>query len=56
VLAEGEVNAPGWIAAEVDLNALRRLREEGEMRNWLDWPLQPGAQALEALVEVVDLR
>jgi predicted amidohydrolase len=43
VLVEGALNAPGWVAAEVDLAALRRLRTGGETRNHVDWPDQPGA-------------
>lgn len=45
LLAEGEINAPGWIAATIDLAALHRLRTEGEMRNYRDWTEQPGADA-----------
>ena len=30
--------------------------ETGEMRNWRDWPLQPGAPATHVQVEIVDLR
>jgi predicted amidohydrolase len=55
VLAEGTLNTPGWISAEVDLAALRRVRREGETRNHLDWPEQPGAAPLAERVEIVDL-
>jgi predicted amidohydrolase len=56
VLAEGEVNRPGWVYADVDLARLAELKASGEMRNAADWRLQPGAAALGRGVEVVDLR
>jgi len=55
VAAEGELDRPGWIYAEVDLERLRRLVETGEMRNAADWKLQPGAVALGQQVEVIAL-
>ncbi len=54
-LAEGTLNAPQWVVAEIDLAALRRLRTSGEMRNYADWPSQPGAEPLAHTVEVVSL-
>jgi hypothetical protein len=55
VLVEGTLNTPGWVAAEVDLAALRRLRTEGETRNHVDWTAQPSATPLAEWVEIVDL-
>jgi predicted amidohydrolase len=55
VLAEGMLNAPLWVHGEVDLARLRRVKAVGEMRNSTDWPAQPGAVPLRALVEVVAL-
>lgn len=55
ILAEGVANAPGWITAAVDLAALVRLRETGEMRNRRDWEKQAGAAPLGADVEIVKL-
>jgi predicted amidohydrolase len=55
VLTEGTVNERGWIAAEIDLEALHSLRARGEMRNSKDWYLQPGAADLRHLAEVVRL-
>jgi predicted amidohydrolase len=43
ILAEGELNRPMWVYADIDLAHLRRIRTSGEMRNALDWPDQPGA-------------
>lgn len=54
-LAEGVLNAEQWVSATVDLAALRRLRTSGEMRNFGDWPAQPGAEPLKHTVEVVKL-
>jgi predicted amidohydrolase len=56
VLAEGTLNAPGWIYGAVDLAHLARLRTTGEMRNTTDWSHQPGATPLAAAVHHVDLR
>ncbi len=42
ILAEGKLNATGWIHATADLAALARLADTGEMRNRADWRLQPG--------------
>lgn len=53
ILAEGTVDKPGWVTATIDLARLRRLRAEGEMRNFVDWANQPGASCLEGKVEVV---
>lgn len=56
VLAEGVLNAEQWVYAAADLAALRRLRTSGEMRNFGDWPAQPGAEPLKHTVELVSLR
>lgn len=53
VLAEGTLNEPGWVAAEINLAGLRQLRESGEMRNWRDWSRQPGAAPLGDGIEVI---
>ena len=55
VLAEGQLNTPGWVYADVDLDALRGLKSRGEMRNVEDWSLQPGAVPLPQHVELVKL-
>lgn len=52
VLAEGGINAPVWVTASIDFEALRRLRYGGEMRNFLDWSMQPGAVTLSAQADV----
>lgn len=55
VLAEGTINSAEWVTATIDLERLRRVRTTGEMRNFADWPLQPGATPLGAKVEIVNL-
>jgi predicted amidohydrolase len=55
IVAEGTLNAHEWVYAAVDLAALRRLRTSGEMRNFADWPAQPGAEPLRHTVETVSL-
>lgn len=54
VIAEGRLNEPGWIVGEIEPARLTRLRASGEMRNYADWSLQPGAVPAPA-AELVDL-
>jgi predicted amidohydrolase len=54
VVAEGTLDEPGWVTGTIDLKRLRKLRGLGEMRNFADWPRQPGLAA-EPAVEVVNL-
>jgi predicted amidohydrolase len=56
VLAEGELDRPGWIVADIDFAALRRARDNGETRNRADWTSQPGSAPLAARAEVVTLQ
>lgn len=42
VLAMGRLNEPGWVAADVDLAELDRLRRTGEQLNLRDWGTQDG--------------
>lgn len=37
VIAEGAMNTPGWVYADVDPDALRRVRGEGDVRTRADW-------------------
>ena len=55
VLAEGRINEPGWIAATIDLAALREIRASGEMRNHSDWSRQPGRAPLASHCEIIAL-
>jgi predicted amidohydrolase len=55
VLATGTLNTAQWVSATIDLQHLKQVRESGEMRNSLDWALQPGAPATAVNVERVSL-
>ncbi len=55
VLAEGHMNAAEWVSATIDLARLKRIRETGEMHNFEDWTLQPGAPMSRVTVETVSL-
>lgn len=55
VIAEGVLDAAQWVSGTVDLARLRRVRSTGEMRNFADWSVQPGAASLIGNVEVVSL-
>jgi len=41
VLAAGEMDAPGWVFAELDPARLEEVRENGVVRNHRDWPRAP---------------
>ncbi|MEQ1577911.1 MAG: carbon-nitrogen hydrolase family protein [Hyphomicrobium sp.] len=59
VIAQGELNAAQWVTGTIDLSRLQRVRETGEMRNYADWSVQPGAgspQALAGGVEAVSMK
>ncbi len=51
VLAVGTLNAPGWVHADLDLAALREVREAGTTLNARDWP-QAQRQAAGEVVTV----
>ena len=55
ILAEGALNEPGWVTADVNLERLHQLRTSGEMRNYIDWTHQPGVAPLQDQVEIVAL-
>jgi predicted amidohydrolase len=40
ILVEGKENEAGWIYATVDLTEIARIREEGQVFNYRDWPKQ----------------
>jgi predicted amidohydrolase len=39
VVAQGSLDAPGWVFGDLDLAALARVREEGQVTNHRDWSL-----------------
>lgn len=48
MIAEGKLDAVQWVFADLDLDALARVREDGEVLNSRNWSLQPGAGELPA--------
>jgi predicted amidohydrolase len=40
ILAEGKLNEVQWVFAEVSLSACGTVREQGQVFNYRDWPLQ----------------
>jgi predicted amidohydrolase len=40
ILAIGELNAVQWVFAEISLSACGTVREQGQVFNYRDWPLQ----------------
>lgn len=40
ILAIGELNASQWVYAEVSLDAIATVRQQGQVFNYRDWPLQ----------------
>lgn len=56
VVVEGPLSEPRWVVGEIDFARLRKLRTSGEMRNFADWSVQPGAGPLAAGVEQVSMR
>ncbi len=46
VLALGALNEPQWVYATLDLDLLDAVRNDGDVLNVRDWPLQPGAPVL----------
>jgi len=55
VVAEGTLNKAEWVTGTIDLARLARVRDTGEMHNFHDWKLQPGAPMTTVKVEQVKL-
>lgn len=55
VIAEGALDQPRWVTAEIDFARLRSLKASGEMRNYADWAFQPSVTPLATVVETVRL-
>lgn len=57
VVAQGAVDAPGWVYGEIDLDKVARVRREGAVFNHAHWREQPGGAPLTLPpAERVDLR
>lgn len=53
ILAAGKPGTAGWVTGEASLDAVWRVREQGNVRTYSDWPDQ--ARALAAPVETIPL-
>ena len=40
ILATGEFNAASWLIADISLDGIQTVREQGQVFNYRDWPLQ----------------
>jgi hypothetical protein len=40
ILVEGQLNKVQWVFAEISLSACETVREQGQVFNYRDWPLQ----------------
>jgi predicted amidohydrolase len=52
VLAAGELNKPQWVYADLDLEAIARVRTEGQVFNARDWDSQRAAAAPASVVRL----
>jgi predicted amidohydrolase len=46
VLAQGTLNKAEWVYADLDLDLIAEVRNDGDVLNSRDWSLQPGAPVL----------
>ena len=46
VLGQGTLNKAEWVYADLDLDLIAEVRNDGDVLNARDWPLQPGAPVL----------
>jgi predicted amidohydrolase len=53
IIAAGKAGAPGWTTGEASLDAVARVRVEGSVRTYADWPEQ--ARVLSRPVETIEL-
>jgi predicted amidohydrolase len=37
IVAQGALDVPGWVIADLDFDALARVRADGQVRNYRDW-------------------
>lgn len=57
VVAQGTVDAPGWVFGEVDLDAVARVRREGAVFGFAHWGEQlGGAGVASPVADLIDLR
>ena len=47
VIAEGQMNQPGWTYGTVDIDAVQRVRSSGNVRNRAHWAEQDTSDSVE---------
>jgi predicted amidohydrolase len=56
VIAQGEMDKPGWVHARFDLDAVARVRAEGQVLNHRHWDEQDGLASAARVDLTVPLR
>jgi len=51
VLAQGRLNQPAWVLADLDLDKVAQVRREGQVLNYRHWPEQGPTVAQAVTVE-----
>lgn len=51
ILQQGKMNEVGWVYADLDLQQARQIRNNGQVLNHRDWPLQQARLAISASKE-----
>ncbi len=51
VLVQGQLNQPGWVYAEIDLDKVAQVRQQGQVLNFRHWPEQGYASVLKVAVQ-----
>lgn len=53
VVAQGQLNQPGWIYADLDLSLVEQVRRNGQVLNFRHWPEQASAGTQTVTIETV---
>ena len=51
VLAQGKINEPGWIYAEIDPAKVAQVRQQGQVLNYRHWPEQAPTAQMQVTLE-----
>jgi predicted amidohydrolase len=51
VLVQGRLNQPGWVYADLDLDLVAQVRQQGQVLNFRHWPEQGNTGALNVSVQ-----
>lgn len=55
VIAQGSLNQPAWVYADVDLEGVAKVRQSGQVLNYRHWPEQNAGNIALPGVEIVNL-